>query len=106
MFTINDQTAVLISVWMHCPYIDARGIDVGDLDKVDSRGALAIARTNWLHNKYPQIVRYFSSLQIDSKKLIRVKRNDDLLYTMCLFVLEPTVSSTGIILGMADELRR
>ena len=93
---------------MHCPYIDARDIDIGDLDKVDSRGALAIARTNWLHNKYPRIVRYFSSLQNDSKKLIRVKRNDDLLYTMCLFVLEPTVSNTGvdsyIFLGMVVDL--
>lgn len=31
-------------------------MDVGNLNDVDSRGALAVARTNWLHDRYPQIV--------------------------------------------------
>lgn len=48
---------------MHCPYIDARKVDVGNLDKVDSRSALAIARTNWLHDRYPQIVSYSNELE-------------------------------------------
>lgn len=78
---------------MHCPYIDARKVDVGDLDKVDSRSALAIARTNWLHNRYSQIVSYLneSSMPTSPKRKI-LKKNEDYIYTIYLFLSETTVS--------------
>ena len=45
---------------MHCPFIDFAKMQVDSgvsADDVDSRGALAIARVNWIHGHYPTIVR-------------------------------------------------
>ncbi|KAF8630568.1 hypothetical protein AX17_005380 [Amanita inopinata Kibby_2008] len=59
------DTEILISTWVDCPL---NGIARNGT--ADPRGMLALARTNWLHSKYNIA-------------------NEDLLYTLCLFVVEP-----------------
>ena len=49
------KTTVLLSVPVTCPWVDCARMNLSDKD-VDSRGALAIARINWLHKRWPQIV--------------------------------------------------
>ncbi|KAF7332674.1 hypothetical protein MKEN_00150300 [Mycena kentingensis (nom. inval.)] len=64
------DTEVLISTWVACP-ITGKLVDApADAPKDDPRAALAIARVNWLHNKY---------------KI----SNEDFLYTLGLFMFEP-----------------
>lgn len=64
------DTAVLIQTWA-CVPITGPGSGLDKLPEgADPRGAIAIARTNWLHSKY---------------KI----SNDDFLYTLSLFILEP-----------------
>ncbi|KAF8756047.1 hypothetical protein RHS01_04842 [Rhizoctonia solani] len=64
------QTAILIQTWVHVP-ITGPGSGVEELPKgADPRGAIALARTNWLHSKY-------------------TISNDDYLYTLSLFIMEP-----------------
>ncbi|CCO28303.1 hypothetical protein BN14_02298 [Rhizoctonia solani AG-1 IB] len=64
------DTAVLIQTWVHIP-ITGPGSGINDLPiGADPRGAIAVARTNWLHSKY-------------------AISNDDYLYTLSLFILEP-----------------
>lgn len=65
------------------------------LDKLpegaDPRGAIAIARTNWLHSKYPIV----SHLKLWHHKVnifqLNKQSNDDFLYTLALFIIEPAV---------------
>ncbi|KAL5478984.1 hypothetical protein ACEPAI_2272 [Sanghuangporus weigelae] len=64
------DTGILISTWTSCPLIDFTRMNLKE-EEVDSRHAIAIARTNWLHNRWPNI------------------KNEDYIYTMSLFVLEP-----------------
>ncbi|EJD05108.1 uncharacterized protein FOMMEDRAFT_18758 [Fomitiporia mediterranea MF3/22] len=64
------DTAVLIATWSGCPIIDLSKTSLKPKD-VDSRGAVAIARVNWLHGRWPNI------------------KKEDFLYTLALFVLEP-----------------
>ncbi|KAG8762138.1 hypothetical protein FRC11_010969 [Ceratobasidium sp. 423] len=64
------DTAILIQTWVHVP-ITGPGSGLEELPKgVDPRGAIAVARTNWLHSKY-------------------AISNDEYLYTLSLFILEP-----------------
>ncbi|KAL5639247.1 hypothetical protein ACGC1H_006677 [Rhizoctonia solani] len=64
------DTAILIQTWVHVP-ITGPGSGLEELPKgADPRGAIAVARTNWLHSKY-------------------TISNDDYLYTLSLFILEP-----------------
>ncbi|KAI5121487.1 hypothetical protein M0805_003942 [Coniferiporia weirii] len=64
------DTGILISTWMSCPFIDPSKVDITK-EEVDPRGAIAIARVNWLHSRWPMI------------------KKDDYLYTLALFILEP-----------------
>lgn len=62
------DTEILIASYMKCPVVSG---SLGTSSKQDDpRGAIALARMNWLHNKYNI-------------------SNEDYLYTMALFVLEP-----------------
>ncbi|CAE6466359.1 unnamed protein product [Rhizoctonia solani] len=64
------DTAILIQTWVHVP-ITGPGSGLEELPKgADPRGAIAVARTNWLHSKY-------------------TISNDEYLYTLSLFILEP-----------------
>ncbi|KAJ1301621.1 hypothetical protein OPQ81_008868 [Rhizoctonia solani] len=64
------DTAVLIQTWVHIP-LTGPGSGFEELPKgADPRGAIAVARVNWLHSKY-------------------TISNDDYLYTLALFILEP-----------------
>ena len=69
------DTGVLISTWVTCPIIgladtplEEKNVSEGE---VDPRGAIAIARVNWLHSRWPNI------------------KQEDYLYTLSLFILEP-----------------
>lgn len=69
------DTGVLISTWVTCPIVsladtllEEKSVRGGD---VDPRGAIAIARVNWLHSRWPGI------------------EQEDYLYTLSLFILEP-----------------
>ncbi|KAL5523585.1 hypothetical protein ACEPAG_7758 [Sanghuangporus baumii] len=64
------DTAVLISTWTSCPVVDLTSMNLKK-EGADPRHAIAIARVNWLHSRWPYI------------------KNDDFIYTMSLFVLEP-----------------
>ncbi|KAL5528659.1 hypothetical protein ACEPAF_7795 [Sanghuangporus sanghuang] len=64
------DTAVLISTWTSCPIVDLTRMNLKK-EGADPRHAIAIARTNWLHSRWPNI------------------KNEDFIYTMSLFVLEP-----------------
>ncbi|KDQ50418.1 hypothetical protein JAAARDRAFT_42081 [Jaapia argillacea MUCL 33604] len=70
------DTAILISTWIICPVagtfdLEAKPTEPGAKTvELDPRCALAVARTNWLHSKYNI-------------------SNDDYLYTLSLFILEP-----------------
>ncbi|CAE6434645.1 unnamed protein product [Rhizoctonia solani] len=64
------DTAILIQTWVHVP-ITGPGSGLEELPKgADPRGAIALARTNWLHSKY-------------------TISNEEYLYTLSLFILEP-----------------
>ncbi|CAE6470007.1 unnamed protein product [Rhizoctonia solani] len=64
------DATILIQTWVHVP-ITGPGSGVEELPKgADPRGAIALARTNWLHSKY-------------------TISNDDYLYTLSLFIMEP-----------------
>ncbi|KAF8524797.1 hypothetical protein BU17DRAFT_84290 [Hysterangium stoloniferum] len=67
------DTSLLINSWVFCPiYGPGSGAACpANSADIDPRNALAVARTNWLHGRYPSI------------------SNDDLLYTLSLFILEP-----------------
>ncbi|KAL5485397.1 hypothetical protein ACEPAI_8039 [Sanghuangporus weigelae] len=64
------DTAVLISTWTNCPIVDLTKMNLKK-EGADPRHVIAIARTNWLHSRWPNI------------------KNEDFVYTMSLFVLEP-----------------
>ncbi|KAJ3545435.1 hypothetical protein NM688_g5625 [Phlebia brevispora] len=67
------DTGTLIATWITNPLVGpGSGLEPPDdcSTPVDPRGALAIARVNWLHRKYPIL-------------------NDDYKYNLALFVLEP-----------------
>ncbi|KAL5512765.1 hypothetical protein ACEPAG_3031 [Sanghuangporus baumii] len=64
------DTAVLISTLTSCPVVDLTSMNLKK-EGADSRHAIAIARVNWLHSRWPNI------------------KNDDLIYTMSLNVLKP-----------------
>lgn len=49
---IPHQTAILITTWVRCPFVDVDSIGQQDPDTVDPRNALALARTNWIHQQY------------------------------------------------------
>ncbi|QRV97467.1 hypothetical protein RhiJN_25486 [Ceratobasidium sp. AG-Ba] len=66
------DTALLIATWINVPITGPGSGRTTKLDYEDPRGAIAVARTNWLHSKY---------------KI----SNDDYLYTLSLFILEPDV---------------
>ncbi|KAJ8462366.1 hypothetical protein ONZ45_g17963 [Pleurotus djamor] len=63
------DTQILICTWLAYPLGGKLGDDKDDTN-LDPRGSIALARTNWLHSKY---------------KI----SNDDYLYTLSLFILEP-----------------
>lgn len=50
------QTATLIATWITNPLIGpgsgAEPFEEGSYNEVDPRGAIAVARVNWLHRKY------------------------------------------------------
>ncbi|THH04832.1 hypothetical protein EW145_g5236 [Phellinidium pouzarii] len=48
------DTGILISTWLNCPCVDVSRIDLKP-EEVDPRGAIAIARVNWLHSRWPTI---------------------------------------------------
>ncbi|KAF9524231.1 hypothetical protein CPB83DRAFT_898089 [Crepidotus variabilis] len=73
------DTEILISTWFTCPIsgfhdpqFALKNREMGDdaQPAEDPRAMIALARTNWLHGHY---------------KI----SNDDYLYTLCLFILEP-----------------
>ncbi|KAJ7611171.1 hypothetical protein FB45DRAFT_993325 [Roridomyces roridus] len=64
------DTEILIASWMTCPLAGST-LSAGPDAKNDPRASLALARVNWLHQKY---------------KI----SNDDYLYTLGLFMFEPT----------------
>ncbi|KAG8695313.1 hypothetical protein FRC09_009233 [Ceratobasidium sp. 395] len=66
------DTALLIATWINVPITGPGSGRPRDAGWEDPRGAIAVARTNWLHSKY------------------KIK-NDDYLYTLSLFILEPAV---------------
>jgi hypothetical protein len=62
---------LLISAWCSCPIIGpGSGFVPEEGQEIDPRAALALARVNWLHEKYPI-------------------SNENFLYTLSLFMLEP-----------------
>ncbi|KAL5520979.1 hypothetical protein ACEPAG_8901 [Sanghuangporus baumii] len=63
------DTAVLIETWTGCPIADLTRTNLKK-EGADPRHAIAIARVNWLHSRWPNI------------------KNDDFIYTMSQFVLE------------------
>ena len=71
------DTGVLISSWATCPIIDLTSIPLSDKEReergkeTDPRNAIAIARVNWLHSRWPAI------------------KQEDYLYTLSLFLLLP-----------------
>ncbi|CAE6413031.1 unnamed protein product [Rhizoctonia solani] len=69
------DTAILIQTWVHVPITGPGSGNEEPPRGADPRGAIAVARTNWLHSKYT-IVGQLAS-------------NDDYLYTLSLFILEP-----------------
>ncbi|KAF7331369.1 hypothetical protein MKEN_00014700 [Mycena kentingensis (nom. inval.)] len=64
------DTAILIATWVACPMTGKLVDAPPDAPRNDPRAALAIARVNWLHQKY---------------KI----SNEDYLYTLGLFMFEP-----------------
>jgi len=64
------DTELLIQTWVNVPLTGPGSGRSESTAGADPRGAIAIARTNWLHSKY----------QIS---------NDDYLYTLSLFIIEP-----------------
>ncbi|PPR04673.1 hypothetical protein CVT24_011890 [Panaeolus cyanescens] len=75
--TLYEQTELLIATWVGCPITGFQDLELAAKNTgpnakpaEDPRANIAIARTNWLHSKY---------------KI----SNDDYLYTLCLFILEP-----------------
>ncbi|KAL0948214.1 hypothetical protein HGRIS_010820 [Hohenbuehelia grisea] len=67
------DTEILIGTWMTCPLSGMLGSpEKGgqNSEEKDPRGAIALARVNWLHSQYSI-------------------KNDDYLYTLSLFILEP-----------------
>lgn len=64
------DTEVLIQTWLNVPITGPGSGRTEPIEGADPRGAIALARTNWLHSKY----------QIS---------NDDYLYTLSLFITEP-----------------
>ncbi|KAL0576894.1 hypothetical protein V5O48_005075 [Marasmius crinis-equi] len=60
------DTSTLIATFVSNPYPPRAGTD----DASDPRAAIALARVNWIHAKYPI-------------------KNDDYLYNLALFMLEP-----------------
>ncbi|KAF8966173.1 hypothetical protein BDZ97DRAFT_1658235 [Flammula alnicola] len=72
------DTEILISTWVGCPISGFLNPAVAETKEGpntkpadDPRANIALARVNWLHSKYNI-------------------SNDDYLYTLCLFVLEPS----------------
>lgn len=69
------DTGVLISTWSMCPVVGLTSAPLAEKERagkeVDPRHAIAVARVNWLHARWPMI------------------RQDDYLYTLSLFLLEP-----------------
>ena len=69
------DTKVLVDSYVSCPVIDLASmafLPTDDKEKdVDPRSAIAVARVNWLHSRWPMI------------------RQEDYLYTLALFILEP-----------------
>ncbi|KAF8883027.1 hypothetical protein BD779DRAFT_1444405 [Infundibulicybe gibba] len=57
-----------IATWVACPI--SGFLPKSDANEADPRAMVALARVNWLHSRY------------------KIK-NDDYLYTLCLFALEP-----------------
>ena len=53
------QTEILIQTWSNVPITGPGSGRVEPTEGADPRGAIALARTNWLHSKY-QIVRCLS----------------------------------------------
>ncbi|KAG9123122.1 hypothetical protein FRC07_000202, partial [Ceratobasidium sp. 392] len=66
------DTALLIATWINVPITGPGSGREKNVEWEDPRGAIAVARTNWLHSKY---------------KI----SNDDYLYTLSLFILEPAI---------------
>ncbi|CAL1715323.1 unnamed protein product [Somion occarium] len=68
------DTGILVATWITNPIVGpgsgAESYDAGSYENVDPRGAIAVARVNWLHRKYPI-------------------NQDDYRYNLALFVLEP-----------------
>ncbi|KAA1470834.1 hypothetical protein DENSPDRAFT_836729 [Dentipellis sp. KUC8613] len=70
------DTGIMIAIWSNCPMFkyptseDEKNGKPVDAAEVDPRAFLSMARVNWLHQKY---------------KI----SNDDYLYTLALFILEP-----------------
>jgi len=67
------DTEILIATFVHCPlsgFHDLAAQPDGRTPAEDSRGSLALARMNWLHARYNI-------------------SNDDYLFTLSLFVIEP-----------------
>ncbi|KAG8726083.1 hypothetical protein FRC10_007475, partial [Ceratobasidium sp. 414] len=66
------DTALLIATWINVPITGPGSGREKRAEWEDPRGAIAVARTNWLHAKH------------------NIK-NDDFLYTLSLFVFEPAI---------------
>ncbi|KAG8696551.1 hypothetical protein FRC09_008403, partial [Ceratobasidium sp. 395] len=64
------DTGLLIATWMNVPITGPGSGRKSSTGWEDPRGAIAIARTNWLHSKY------------------KIK-NDDYLYALSLLAIEP-----------------
>ena len=89
------QTGTLISTWLTSPLVGpGSGYEIPEDcgTPVDPRGAIAIARMNWMHRKYPIVRRNvftsFSRYNADGDLL---QLNDDLKYNLALFAIEPVV---------------
>ncbi|KIM48566.1 hypothetical protein M413DRAFT_20940 [Hebeloma cylindrosporum] len=76
------DTGILIATWVGCPISGFLDPSLSAINRVpdpkpadDPRAMIALARTNWIHSKY------------------RIS-NEDYLYTLSLFVLEPITWAT------------
>jgi hypothetical protein len=67
----------------------------------DPRGAIALARLNWIHGKY-SIVCFQILMVINA--LIPEQKNDDMKYNLALFMFEPVVSSLQICIMASRKI--